>query len=78
MTMTAAQYLENDRMPRRDAARYLNLKEQTLAAWATSGRYGLRFTKIGRLCFYSKADLDAFMESRSGTSTAEIRELVNA
>lgn len=46
---------------RGQAAEYLNIKEQTLAAWACNGRYGLPFVRIGRRVMYRLADLDAFI-----------------
>lgn len=54
------------------AADYLGLKPQTLAAWATLGRYGLRYIKCGRLVRYRRSDLDAFLASREATHTGEI------
>lgn len=54
-------------MPRRDAAAYLKIKEQTLANWAANRRYALPFAKIGRRVMYKKTDLDAFIEARTVT-----------
>lgn len=59
-------------MTRKQAAEFLGVREQTLAAWATAGRYGLRFFKAGRSVRYAKSDLDQFLAARSGTSTAAI------
>lgn len=50
---------------REDAAAYLDVKPQTLACWASTKRYGLRYTKRGRCVRYRKADLDRFIESRT-------------
>lgn len=59
-------------MTRADAAAYLDVKPQTLAAWATSRRYDLPFVKVGRLVRYRKQDLDAFIDARSvGISGAQ-------
>lgn len=52
--------LPDGRMSRQDAARYLGLKEKTLAMWALSGK-GPRSVKVGGRVFYFKADLDAFI-----------------
>jgi hypothetical protein len=57
--------LPDGRLDRVNAARYLGLEPKTLANWAGRG-YGPRVTKVGGLCFYSKADLDAFI---AGTTT---------
>jgi excisionase family DNA binding protein len=48
-------------LTRREAAAYLGVEEQTLAAWKCTGRRSLPFVKIGRLVRYRKADLDAFI-----------------
>jgi predicted DNA-binding transcriptional regulator AlpA len=49
-----------------EAARQLRLKVQTLASWRAEGR-GPRFVKIGRACFYIRADLERWI-------AAQIRE----
>lgn len=56
-------YLNNALTSRQGAAEFLNIKPQTLAAWATNGRYNLPFVKIGRRVMYRLADLDAFIAS---------------
>ena len=56
-------------VPRTKAVEYLLVKPQTLAAWATTGRYDLPFIKIGRKVFYDEKDLEKFIESRTYTST---------
>ncbi len=55
---------ESNRCTRKQAAARLGVKEGTLAVWATTGRYKLPYYKIGRLVYYDKNDLDAFLESR--------------
>lgn len=52
--------LPDGRLSRRDAATYLGLKRQTLAAWAVAGR-GPRSLSVGGRCFYRLKDLDAFI-----------------
>jgi excisionase family DNA binding protein len=54
-------------LSREEAARFLGVKVQTLALWASSGRYKLPFIKIGRLAKYDRPDLEAFMSGRRGT-----------
>ena len=59
-------------LTREQAAEYLGIRPQTLAVWATSGRYGLPFIRVGRRVRYRRADLDRFLESRTITSTGEM------
>jgi len=54
-----------DRLTRAEAAEYLGLAKTTLEVWASTGRYGLPFVKIGRRAFYRRSDLDAFVERRT-------------
>ncbi len=65
--MTTPQYLD-----RRAAAEYLanrgiNVQPETLARWASNGRYALPIIKIGRLVRYDRNDLDALIESHKIT-----------
>ena len=64
--------LDYDRMTDEQAAKYLGVKRQTLALWRCTGRYGLRFTRVGRAIRYSKSDLDEWLAERSGTSTTQL------
>ena len=52
---------ENPLLTRDQAAQYLGVKSTTLAVWACTKRYNLSFVKVGRLCKYRLADLDAFI-----------------
>ncbi len=52
---------QQNRLTRAQAAKYIGVKEGTLAVWATTGRYSLPFYKIGRLVYYNSDDLDAFL-----------------
>ena len=56
-------------LTRDQAAEYLGVRSQTLAAWATAGRYDLPMIKVGRLVKYRRTDLDAFLAARTVTST---------
>ena len=47
------------------AAEYIGVQPQTLAAWASTGRYDLPFVRVGRLCKYRLADLEAFLARRT-------------
>ncbi|MEZ0540418.1 helix-turn-helix domain-containing protein [Fibrella arboris] len=51
-------------LDRKTAARYLRVSPGTLAVWACTKRYDLKFIKIGRAVRYRKADLDHFIEQR--------------
>ncbi len=46
------------------AARYLGIAPETLANWASSGRYGLPYIRVGRRALYRRTDLDAFIARR--------------
>lgn len=48
-------------MNRKEAARYLNFKPNTLAVWDCTGRYDLKPIKIGRSVRYRKSVLDDFL-----------------
>ncbi len=55
-------------LDRRAAAEYLadrgiNVQPETLARWASNGRYALPIIKIGRLVRYDRDDLDALIRS---------------
>ena len=47
---------------RADAARVLNIKPQTLAAWVSRGQ-GPAYVKMGRAVRYRKRDLDQYVEA---------------
>ena len=53
--------LVNPLLTRDQAAKYLGVKGSTLAVWACTKRYNLAFIRVGRLCKYRLADLDAFI-----------------
>ena len=56
---------KSELMTRKEASEYLGLAEQTLAAWASTRRYSLRYVKVGRNVRYRKSDLDRFLEQRT-------------
>jgi len=56
--------MAEEMMSRKQAAAYLGVEPNTLAVWASTKRYGLRFFKIGRLARYRKSDLDEFIAAR--------------
>jgi hypothetical protein len=59
-------------LSREQAADYLGIRPQTLAAWHCAGRYALPVVKVGRLAKYRLADLEHFLSVRTSTSTAAI------
>jgi hypothetical protein len=68
--------LPDGRMSQRAAARYLGCSTKTLAAWRLQGK-GPRSVRVGRLRFFFKSDLDAFIargddrDEKGGTGTRE-------
>ena len=52
-------------LTRKQAAEYLGVELETLNNWACTGRYNLKFVKIGRLAKYRKTDLDEFIAKRT-------------
>ncbi len=58
-------------LPPNEAAAYLGNQPQTLAAWRSSGRYGLQFVRVGRAIRYRESDLKSWMERRTATSVAQ-------
>ena len=67
-----ATVLSSPLLSREEAAEYLGICSQTLAVWATTGRYKLPFAKIGSRAMYRRQDLDAFIAGRTVTSTGEL------
>ena len=62
---------EKKLLSRREAAEYLGVKPQTLAAWHVTGRYGLPVVKVGRSAKYRLADLERWVESRTVGAAVE-------
>lgn len=60
------------RMDGKNAAAYLGLTQKSLAIMRSLGN-GPAFFKLGGKCFYMRADLDAWIQSRRATSTADYR-----
>lgn len=68
----SVQIFPDGRMNVINAAAYLGVSPKSLACYRSQGR-GLAFTKLGKLCFYHRADLDAWIAANRATSTAEHR-----
>jgi len=50
-------------LSRKEAAKYLgNLNPGTLAVWASTKRYNLKFVKAGKSVRYRRSELDRFLE----------------
>lgn len=47
----------------------MNISHRTLPVWRVQGR-GPRFIKIGKLVRYDEADVDAWLEANTRTSTS--------
>ncbi len=59
-------------LTRAEAADYLGVRKQTLGAWATTNRYALPYIRVGRKAMYRRADLDAWLASRTVTHPGEL------
>ena len=68
MQTTTAQVA--DLLDESEAAQYLTLASGTLSVWRSTGRYSIPFVKVGRRVRYRRADLDAWLESRTRSSGA--------
>ena len=58
-------------LTREQAAEYLGIAPQTLAVWATNGRYNLPYIRVGRCVRYRRRDLDRFFEQRTVGTAAK-------
>jgi excisionase family DNA binding protein len=56
-----------------EAAGLLRTTVDTLAVWRSTGRHAIPFVKLGRAVRYRRADLLAWLDARSATSTGEAR-----
>ena len=55
----------NHLLTRKEAAKYLGVKEITLALWKSTKRYNLPVVMMGRLAKYRYGDLLEFVEKRT-------------
>lgn len=51
-------------LTRREAAEFLSMRPQTLAAWAMTGK-NLPFVKLGKAVRYRLVDLEKFIEQQT-------------
>lgn len=61
-------------LTRQQAAAYLGVRPQTLAVWASTGRYGLPVVKVGRCVRYRVADLERWLTARTVGGASVHRE----
>jgi excisionase family DNA binding protein len=54
-----------DLLDNNQAASYIGVTSRTLEVWRCTKRYPIPYIKVGRLVRYRRADLDAFLESRT-------------
>jgi len=59
-----------DLLNEQQAARTIDVTPGTLSVWRSTGRYNLPFIKVGRKVRYRRADLDAWLESRTHANGA--------
>ena len=52
---------ESHLLDRKAAAKFLGVKEHTLAVWATTHKHHLPYIKVGSLVKYRLSDLEAFL-----------------
>ncbi len=52
-------------LTREEAASFLGIKPQTLAAWSSSGRHRIPHAKVGNRCRYRLSDLEEFCTQRT-------------
>ena len=62
--------IKHNLMSPAEAAAYLNLKTSTLAVWRCTGRYNLKYVKVGGRVQYRRDDLDAFIVGNVHMHTA--------
>jgi excisionase family DNA binding protein len=60
----------SDLVDEQEAAAILDVAPGTLSVWRSVGRYNLPFVKVGRKVRYSRAALDAWLESRTRSTGA--------
>lgn len=59
--------IKKNLLTREQAAEYLGLRSQTLAKWASTGKYELTYLMLGGRAYYRQTDLDAWVKSRERT-----------
>lgn len=62
-----SKFQPDDLLLPKEAADALCVTEGTLAVWRSTGRYSLKFVKVGRYVRYRWRDVTAFMDQRTRT-----------
>jgi predicted site-specific integrase-resolvase len=55
----------HDLLDQNAAAEFLGLSPNTLSVWRSTGRYRVPFLKVGHLVRYRRADLEAWLQTRT-------------
>lgn len=64
-------YRQEKMMSRKEAAKFLEVKENTLAIWANTKRYNLPMYKVGKYIKYKISDLQKFKEGELVSDNAD-------
>jgi excisionase family DNA binding protein len=67
---TLASLIGRELLDEKAAAELLQLSPGTLSVWRSTGRYCIPFVKVGRRVRYRRADLEAWLASRTRTNGA--------
>jgi hypothetical protein len=65
---TGSVAVRSDLLSRPQAAEYLGVRPQTLAAWQCTGRYNLPLIHVGRLVKYRQSDLERWLLERTSNN----------
>lgn len=63
-------------LTRQQAAEFLGISTHTLAVWACTKRYPLRYYRVGSRAMYKTSELVALVESRAVNTSNESAELL--
>jgi excisionase family DNA binding protein len=66
----ASSLVRRELLDEKAAAELLDIAPGTLSVWRSTGRYRIPFVKVGRRVRYRRADLEAWLESRTRTNGA--------
>ena len=70
MTIQAIVQAERELLTEAEAAEKIEVSPGTLSVWRSTGRYSLKFIKVGRKVRYRRSDVIAWLESRTRDSGA--------
>jgi excisionase family DNA binding protein len=69
-TVPAPSLIRRELLDEKAAAEILDIAPGTLSVWRSTGRYRIPFVKVGRRVRYRRADLEAWLASRTRTTGA--------